>query len=350
MKLRLGILAALACMLVLTAACGGDDESGSPAVTGPIPEDAKLVAAAKKEGSLTWYSAFPPEANQATVDAFEKRYPDISVKALRLTSGQIGTRYAGERSSDAKTADLVSLSDSTFYEEADKHDWFEKKLDLAALDKWPQGRYYKRGRATVGLLPLQLAHNTQKVPEGEVPKQWADLAAPKWKGQLIYGDPRSVPAYLALAELWRQEYGEDFLRQFAALKPKLVESVVPGGQQLAAGGASLMVPSNNTTLSPLIKEGAPIKVTPMAPPTTGIEFVAAVSTHTPHPNAARLFMNFLLTKPGQALINGGGGTSVLGKVSNDSVTLPEGYKPVDPLLEDARKHEKLLLSLLGIEG
>ena len=158
-----------------------------------------------------------------------------------------------------------------------------------------------------------------------------------------------MPAYLGLAELWRREYGEEYLKKFAALEPKLVESVVPGGQQLAAGGGSLIIPGSNTTLNPLIEEGAPIEITPVAP-TTGIEFVAAVSTETEHPDAAKLFMNFLMTKPGQAAVNSGGGTSVLGKVSDDTEELPEGYERVDPLVEDARKREDELLGLLGIEG
>jgi iron(III) transport system substrate-binding protein len=343
---RLGGLALIACSIALLTGCGGDEEPA--ASSAPIPEDQALVKAAEKEGTVTWYSAFPPEAIESTVKAFEERHPDITVKSLRLTSGQVSTRYAEERSSGGSTADLVSLSNSTFFSEAARKGWFEKRLDLAALEGWPKDAY-RSGRATVGLLPLGVGRNTSKVGEGEVPSEWSQLADPKWKGEIIYGDPRSVPAYLALAELWRREYGEEFLKGFAAQDPKMVESVVPGGQQLAAGTGSLIVPGSNTTLNPLIDEGAPLAVQPLAP-TTGIEFVAAVSTETKHPNAARLLMNFLLTKPGQAAVNSGGGTSVLGKVSDDTVPLPKGYRPVDPLLEDATKRERELLSLLGIEG
>lgn len=350
MKHRLAGPGLLALLVFLAGACGGNEEStSSPAASDPATEaDAALVQAAEKEGSVTWYSVFPPEAIQATEDAFEERYPDISVRTLRLTSGQLTTRYAEERASRAAPADLVSLSDSAFFDEADEKRWFEQQLELPALERWPD-EFYGNGRATIGIVPLLLGHNTDEVAEGDVPSGWQDLLDPRWRGQMIYGDPRASPPYLALAELWRQEYGEEFLSRFATQDPTLVASIVPGSQQLAAGGAILIVPGANTIMSPLIDEGAPIAVTPVSP-TTGSEFAAAISTDAPHPNAARLLMNFLLTEEGQAIVNSGGGTSVLGKVSDDTVPLPEGYRPVDSLLEDARENEERIFSLLDIEG
>lgn len=344
------VLGATLCLMLaaVVAACGGEG-GGEPGQGPPLsPEETELYDTARQDGTLTWYSSLPPSANEAVAAAFEQRYPGISVETLRLTSGQIATRYSQERSAGAVPADVVTVSDPDFYAVSYERGWFETQLDLPALASWPD-EFYTDGRATTGLLPLLIGYNTNRVPEAEAPTEWQQLLDPRWQGQILLGDPRTVPGYLGLAELWFQEYGPDFLTGLAGQNPTLVPSIVPGSQQLAAGGASLIVPQAATVEAPLIAEGAPI-ASNTASPTTGVEFVSAISTQTPNPAAARLFMNFLLTTEGQAAANVGGGTSVLGEVSEDVAPLPEGYMPLEPLLAQARTHEQELLRLLGIVG
>lgn len=316
------------------------------AQSGPEQE---MVAAAKAEGSLTWYSVLPDSSVEATVAAFESSYPDIKVNALRLSSGPMATRYSQERSAGANPADVLTISSPQFFIDAYAKGWFETSLEgLPALEDWPQ-KYYEEGRATTGLLPLVIGYNTDQVPADEVPDGWEDLLDPKWKGKMFLGDPRTVPAYLALAELWRQEYGEDYLKKFAQQDYTIVSSIVPGSQELAAGGGALVVPNSHTVLAPLIKQGAPVAASEFPTPTTGVEYVSAIATENDKPAAARLFMNFLLSEEGQAVFNRGGGTSVLGKVAEDLRELPEDYRPLGPMLESAKPRTAELLRLLGVE-
>ena len=110
-----------------------------------------------------------------------------------------------------------------------------------------------------------------------------------------------------------------------------------------------MVPDSYTVLAPLIAENAPVAANVPAP-TTGVEYQTALAINSPSPNAAKLFVNFLLTEQGQIVTNAGGGTSVLGDISDDLTPLPEGYRALGPLLRDAYAHEDELLALLGIAG
>lgn len=347
---------ALVSILALTtavAACGGGDEPDSavgPTGDGGASDPAAVAGAVDCEpgGSLTWYSVLPPSSIDATVAAFEEEFPDISVESLRLSSGPLATRYSAERSAGAVPADVVTISNPAFFDEGFEKGWFESELDLPALDEWPD-EYYDEGRATTGLLPLLIGYNTTKVPEDEAPTEWEQLLEPRWEGEMLLGDPRTVPGYLGLAELWFQEYGEDYLTSFADQNYTIVPSIVPGSQQLAAGGASLVVPNSNTVLAPLVDEGAPVAAT-VPTPTTGVEYVTAISTEAPNSCDAQVFMNYLLTEDGQIASNTGGGTSALGDVGGETVPLPEDYRPLEPLLVEARAHEAELLRLLGVEG
>lgn len=345
-------IAAVGLVALLATACGGSspaEDAGPAGDAKPDSAEQELVAAAEADGSLTWYSVLPDASVEATVKAFESQFPGVKVNALRLSSGPMATRYSQERSAGANPADVMTISSPDFFREAYEKKWFETSLeDLPALEDWPE-EYYNEGRATTGLLPLLIGYNTDQVPESEAPDDWEQLLDPQWKGKMFLGDPRTVPAYLALAELWRQEYGEDFLRKFAQQDYTIVSSIVPGSQELAAGGGALVVPNSHTVLAPLIEQGAPVAASDFPSPTTGVEYVSAIATEGPKPAAARLFMNFLLSEEGQAVFNRGGGTSVLGKVGEDLRELPQDYRPLEPLLESANPRSAELLRLLGVE-
>jgi iron(III) transport system substrate-binding protein len=345
-------LATVALVALFATACGGGSpagESGPENDTAQSGPEQELVTAATSDGSLTWYSVLPDASVEATVAAFESRYPGMKVNALRLSSGPMATRYSQERTAGANPADVLTISSPEFFTDAYEKGWFETTLeDLPALEDWPE-QYYEEGRATTGLLPLLIGYNTDQVAAEEVPEGWEDLLDPKWKGKMFLGDPRTVPAYLALAELWRQEYAEDYLKKFAQQDYTIVSSIVPGSQELAAGGGALVVPNSHTVLAPLIEQGAPVAASEFPTPTTGVEYVSAIATEAGKPDAARLFMNFLLSEEGQAVFNRGGGTSVLGKVADDLRELPDDYRPLEPLLESAKPRTAELLRLLGVE-
>jgi iron(III) transport system substrate-binding protein len=177
-----GIATVLAVASMGLAACGGSDTSSSSSTTASSLSgtEATMYDAAKKDGSLTWYSSAPPAQMDATIAAFKKRYPGIDVRVARLASGPLETRYAQERESGAGTADVVTnAADPKFDATAAEKKWMETSVDLPAMADFPK-KWVKNGQATVGLLQLVIGYTTPNLTGAAVPKSWQDILDPRF--------------------------------------------------------------------------------------------------------------------------------------------------------------------------
>lgn len=330
---------------VLLAACGGTAGSdGGTAAPSPIPAELQATYdAARNEPPLTWYSSQDPGLNDAVVAAFEAQYADVKVEALRLATGPLGTRYAQERQAGAVTAGLVTLADPNFVDEGLAAGWFETfdKSAVPGLARLPD-RFFDRGVATTGVNVLGIGYNTNEVQNP--PRTWQDALAPEYAGKILLGDPRNVPSYVALARVLDEQVGRDFLTRLAAQRPRVVDSMVPGTQQLAAGEAALAFPDVLSVIAPLKDKGAPIDFV-VPEPTTGNEFATMISAGGASPNAAKLLYDFLLSDAGQEAFNGSTGSSPIGAIGQ-TAALPAGY--VDPAIRELPSVRPGLLAQLGL--
>ncbi|MBW0101877.1 extracellular solute-binding protein [Pseudonocardia sp. KRD291] len=335
----LGIITAAA----LLGACGAAPGGGTAAPT-PIPAGLQPVyEQAKNEPALTWYSSQDPGLNDAVVAAFQQQYPGVKVESLRLATGPLGTRYAQERQAGAVTAGLVTLADPNFVDQGVEQKWFEKfdKAALPNLQRLPD-RFFTDGAAVTGVNVLGIGYNTTEVQNP--PKTWEDALAPEYRGKILLGDPRNVPSYVALARVLDEKVAPDFLTRLAGQQPTVVDSMVPGTQQLAAGEAALAFPDVRSVVAPLQDKGAPIDFV-VPEPTTGNEFTTLVSAGGASPNAAKLLYDFLFTDAGQEAFNGSTGSSPIGTIGQTKA-LPAGY--VDPAIRELPAVEDGLLSELGL--
>lgn len=329
----------------LLAACGGASESGG-GTGGAAPVPAALQGVydqAKNEPTLVWYSSQDPALNDAVVAAFEEQYPDVEIEAMRLATGPLGTRYAQERQAGAVTAGVVTLADPNFVDQGLAAGWFERfdKSALPDLARLPD-RFFADGVATTGVNVLGIGYNTNEVPNP--PRTWEDALAPEYKGRILLGDPRNVPSYVALARILDEDVAPDFLPRLAAQEPTVVDSMVPGTQQLAAGEAALAFPDVLSVIAPLKDKGAPIDFV-VPEPTTGNEFTTMISAGGASPNAAKLLLDFLFTDAGQQAFNGSTGSSPIGAIGQ-TAALPAGY--VDPQIRQLPAVKQDLLSQLGL--
>lgn len=338
---RVGLVAVSA--VVVATAIFSAGTSGAKPTTQTV---AQMYAAAKKEGSVTWYTSAPTFQVDATISAFKKQYPGIDVNVARDGSGPLETRYEQERSSGASTADVMTNPvDPKFNALVAKKGWMETSLsNLPAVEQYPK-KWVANGGVTVGLLQLIVAYNKNLVQASHI-KTWKDVLRPEFEGQIIFGDPRAGTVFLDLAQLWRDDYGPAFLRKFAAQQPQLVTSIVPAAGTLAAGGAKLVVPGSFIAFEPDVQKGAPMGLVPISP-TIVSPYVSTISTDSPRIDAADLFVNFLMTKPGQVAFNSGGGTSPLGKLPGTN-PLPKKYVKDVTITAKAQKDEQSTLKLLGI--
>ncbi|HJE61830.1 MAG TPA: extracellular solute-binding protein [Nocardiopsis listeri] len=301
---KMGSVAALALALAVgTTSCGinapgqGGGTEGDEAVTGDF--DA-LVEAAQEEGTLTVYSTETEEHLVAVINAFEEEY-GIPVEYVRLASSAVVQRFAGEKDSGVVAADVIQLTDTTMVQ--DNEDWFrpfDEEL-LPALAEYDE-EYRHDHHAAGAIYASGVQYNTDLVSPEEVPESWEDLLDPKWEGQILMVDPQASPTPVALLELLRETYGDDFLERLGEQNPEVVDSAGPGGQQVAAGAFAFNFPTaGGAHTQPLIDEGAPVDFTLMSPATLGTNEVV-LPEGSPNPNAGALFANFRLSLEGHKAV------------------------------------------------
>jgi iron(III) transport system substrate-binding protein len=303
----------------------------------------KLHGEAKREAQITYYCSDNPVLTQRVVDAFNKTYPEIHVEIVRLATGPLGKRYATEAEAGHVIADLVQLADPILFEDAAAKGWLAPMTDLPAHASYPAG-FKAATNAIVGIGPTTITYNTNLVKGGDIPNHWEDLINPKWKGQILAADPRNSPILLEWVWMMQDLYGAEFLKKFAAQDVRYIASTVPGTQQLAAGEAALLAPNQRQVSFSVVAKGGPVDDT-YPTPMSGHEATLGISSKAPHPNAARLLANFIMTPQGQEAVNTSVGASPLPNIPG---TMPLSADYRHPQIKEAVKHQAELLALLQL--
>ena len=264
-------------------------------------QDARLEAA-KKEGMVVWYTSLALSSAEKVAKLFEAAYPGVKVEVHRTGSERILQRVMQELQANLKIADVVHTSDAGHYVLLK-----EKKLLLkytpAGVDGFPAAFKDKDGyhyglRATVNVI----AYNTKVIPAAEAPRTWKDLLDPKWKGKLVTAHPgySGVIAthVLALVHL----HGWDYFKQLAQNKPMLVQSAVDPSGIVASGERPIAADGGDYSFYQIKKKGNPVEI---VFPKEGVPLVvspSAITSFAPHPNAARLFTDFIFSRELQQVL------------------------------------------------
>ena len=316
---------------ILTAAVGGTLAAGlRPAWAEDLPPNEKeLYEAAKKEGEVTWYTGqLNAESSEAAGRAFTERYPGVKVNVVRSTSQVAFQRLSQDMRAGVAQADIFSSTDSghyTFLKREGKLMQFRpKNADALA----PEVRtadpenYYQH--AYMGL--YLMAYNTQKVSAAEAPKSWRDALDPKWKGQLAMGHPGFSGAIGIWAVTMRKLYGWEYFKELEKNKPQIGRSSQDPITLMNAGERSvgLAVPASGVLLS--MKRGNPLQIVYPTDGTIVTPAPTAILKNAPHPNAAKLFMEFATGPYYYRAIR-----PLFQESLRPDVPGPEGSKPLDQI-------------------
>lgn len=349
MKTRLALVAATTGLALLASGCasaGGNDQSESTPATGG--EEA-LAFCEESEGEVVWYTAAAPGAEEAIVSAWREAYPDIKLQSLRLQGAEAPQRFSSESDAGVFAADVVSLVQPGWAEETLAEGWIlsMEEADLPALAEYPS-EFIDEAHFVTAVSAITVMYNTNDVTEA--PESWDDLLDPTFTGKILLADPRNIPAWLNFFNILYEdpEFGAEYLEALAEQDMTIVQSAVPGSEQVAAGeGATLVFPTVDLVTAPLIAKGAPVAAATFSP-ATGIETTTVISANAPHPEAARCFANWLASEGGQMAWNGDGrASSPLGNDIKGTVPLPEGYINGDPVAAAANR--AAILEALGLD-
>ncbi|CAM5195709.1 hypothetical protein CDEF62S_00438 [Castellaniella defragrans] len=339
LKFRSLLLAAL-----LSVAFAAPAADSAPLATGSFDN---IVAAAKKEGSVTYYTVLAPDQAARLGKEFQKEY-GIKLNVVRGTTGTLTQRYSSELAANDVVADILTISSIKYYKDGAAKGTFKKFSPsyLPNLPQWPANAFTDDVAACIALNPFVIAYNTDLVKKEDIPKTWSDVLSPKFQNRL--GAPRFTvnTAYEELLYFWYQKFGVGFLHKFKAQNPKYYDSSSPGNQALAAGEFAIYAPSMPHFVQPLIDKGAPINQV-FLDLTTGDPDQAGISAKAPHPNAAAVFMNFLLSRKGQEIINHKVSASLLKDIPG-SLKLPSKFEMPD--VDGTAKNLPMILREVGVHN
>ncbi len=264
----------------------------------------KIVAAAKKEGRVVvYYTPVTPVILRLKAD-FEAAFPGIVLEHSRAISGTVA-KIEAERKLGADGGDAhLDSSSITWTRELAKSGALKPPAGPESR-RWPAAHLLDGVVLVLGMEPITIAYNTNlvKTPINGYP----DLLRAEFKGKIATTEILS-PTSVAWYEWLEKTQGADFLQKLADLSPRYFTGVAPSTQAAVSGEMTVAAYSIPTTALPLIAQGAPIRMV-LPNPSFGIRYTGAVFAWAKRPNAALVFLDYLMSPRGQATWHGKGETA-----------------------------------------
>jgi len=278
-------------LLAVAAPFASAQSFAEPASDDSPSRHQRLAQAARKEGSLTVYTSNAADTLKVLIADFEKRY-GVRVDAWRASSAKVLQRVVAEKRANRWDFDAVSVASPEL--EALVRERLLQEIDSRWHKEMLEGTLpAHRGWAPQFINVFVQAYNTHAVKSEDLPKRWADLLEPRWRGMLGV-EAKSGEWYCSLLKNLGEEKGAALFREIAARNGL---SVRGGNSVLANMVVSGEVPLALAVYSHMIEQakqrGAPVDwfaIDPMIARANGI----GVSRKPPHPNAALLFYEYAI--------------------------------------------------------
>jgi iron(III) transport system substrate-binding protein len=315
-RYKIRIAAVLIAVLALVAAASGDSATAADEADFNL---ADLIAGAKEEGKMVWYGGVATPDAVGILAAFQEAYPFIDVDEFYAANqARITSRILAEDKASVAVADVFA-GGNTVLGFILKKQGLVAKFESPVMDAYPSDlkdagfwTVYKRS-------PLIISYNPELVSDADAPQLWADLKDPAYKGKLNYQTSASGFQHIQWY-LLKQEFGDNFWPEIMANEPIFtsaqgaLQAVLTGTEPVAGMMGSYYVATQKESGAP-ITALFPVDGVPVADSSIGILVDA------PHPNAARLFVHWILSPEGQEAIV---------PILRDYPALPTAKGPVIP--------------------
>jgi iron(III) transport system substrate-binding protein len=258
-----------------------------------------LVEGAKKEGKLVIYTSMTVDQAQKLNDAFKTKYPFIQPSMFRAVGERLLTKIIAEAQAGKYDFDVVQSAETQAY--------FLKKKNLLAKYVSAEVKNVQKPFvdsegywAAVYMMPNVIGYNTSLLKRNEVPRSDEDLLNPKWKGKI--GMDHTKPEWFS----WKlkrmgEEKGLAYMKKLGAQEFKLYAGLTILTSLLAAGEFPLVLNTYLHNVEDVRRKGAPVDWVAQDPVFTKFQPIG-VGSKAAHPNAAKLFVDFMLSEEGQKII------------------------------------------------
>lgn len=294
-----------------------------------------IAAGAKEEGKVVVYSIFPQTVESAMMMQYQEDF-GVTMEYSRIggTNPTLQKFYSqvkvGQHLTDVivleKSASIIATNDSLLasYQPPNSQNVAEAFRS-------------KDGYAHTVIASFHVVvYNKNQLPEAELPKKWSDLTKPEFKDKLVVGSPENSGSAMVMIKTLVDMYGWEYFEALAANGLIETNREVEGADLVARGERTVAVIAQTAPAAQL-KAGAPIGLHfPERPIAT--EFAASIAAEAPHPNAARHFLDYMLSEKYQSRVATDlGGYSVL-----PTVAPPAGLPPLSSLQVEPFDYATLL--------
>ena len=263
----------------------------------------QLYQAAKQEGALTLYGGGPAAPYERRAAEFEKRFPGIKVSVTGGVSNILAPQIDEQIRQGKLAVDLTifqTLQDYVRWKKAgvlrpfkpegfDQIDSSFKDADGAYVGVWVTGLTY--------------AYNTEKLGATDIPKSAVDFLKPAFSGKLITTYPQDDDVTLYLFSTIVTKYGWEYMDKYMANKPSFVRGHLGVANSISSGENTLTFDGTTNSILAQVKSGKPVAIaTSDIDPVPIWPQTAAIFKDAPHPNAAKLYISWLLDKEQQSQI------------------------------------------------
>ena len=299
--------------------------------------ESRLVERAKQEGTVILYTSLAPTESKPLAEAFEKKH-GVKVELWRALSDKVVQRVITEARANRHTVDVVETNgpemEALAQEKllAEVHSPYLADLPADAI---PPHRTWYADRLNF----FVVGYNTQKVRRSELPATYEGFLDPKWKGRI--GIEATDSEWMAaIVKRWGEAKGMDYFRKLAAMKPDMRKGHVLLAQLVATGEVPVGLTMYNANIESLKKKGAPIDFVPVQPVIARPQGIG-VAKDAPHPAAALLFVDFVLSPEGQKLYESMGRVPASTKVKSELNNFPFVMTDPNIVLRESQKWETL---------
>ncbi|MEO3430890.1 extracellular solute-binding protein [Pelagibius sp. CAU 1746] len=287
----------------------------------------QLIEGARKEGKLVWYTGAPDGLASRMLSVFNEKYPFIDVSEYySSTAGRVMSKLQAEIEAGRKVADVFHTGDMgtvlTLHSQGDIAPFVTPEQDN-------YGDLYKEPGIWTGwrITTLNMGYNGTRIKAEDAPDSWTALTEPRFSGKLGFQDSTSGLQHLQWYIL-RQHMGKDFWKQVAQNEPviyggnvAIVEAVLRGELHLAGETTSYFIWKYTQSKKTPFKGVWPVEGVPL-----GVQPISVLKD-APHPNAARLFVDWVLSQEGQRVM-----VEAIGDYSaRDDVDPPQGSPKLSAL-------------------
>ncbi|MGB9211041.1 MAG: extracellular solute-binding protein, partial [Pseudolabrys sp.] len=283
------------------------------------------VAKAEQEGQLVFYCHENEAGTAGIMEGFSKDFPKIKTSYVRAQTGALYNKILSERAAGRFDVDVIQLSDLAPAFDFRKKGGYEHYVspESSAYEKdhlsSPNGFFF-----WTGVDPAGIAYNSEKVAASDAPKGWKDILDHRWKGKISCKISASGLQFVQWYML-RKIYGDGFWKEFAKLQPHAFDSRVQLFDRLAKGDDMITAIGEYPAYILFKSKGA--KVEFVAPPDglVATPLVVGAVNKAPHPEASKLFVDWAMSKRGQAWYQTNPNL-YYGSVRTDAPPMPTGVK------------------------